>query len=119
MHNKKIINLIVSSSSVPFNLTILTCNGLFISKKTIASKTTKLCLCTKTCCLKLVANYQNQTLVKRVNLFNVRCQNIVAHFNFFTLAPTPPPQPQKQNFVLLDKNYNLPISNAVLSFTAQ
>ena len=115
MLNKKIINLILSSSSVPYELTITSGNGLIFAKKIIYSNKSRVCLCTNSCTLRLIAKYQNQTLVKSTVLQNLKYQTIIAIFNFTLVTPNNIPTPQ--NFNLFDKNYNLPIKNATLNFT--
>ena len=108
----KHVNLTVFSSNTPYELTIATCNGQFIARRTVSSNPTSFCLCTNACCIKLIAKYQNETITKTTNLPNCFCQNLSAVFNF---SP-PTPQPLTQVFTLTDKNYNLPVKNAVLNF---
>ena len=116
MLNKKTINLTVSSPKTPFELTISTCDGFFIARKTILSNSARFCLLTNACCLRLSARYQNQTIVKNYFISSCRCQNVFANF-VFTLIPPPSPTPTPQYFTLIDKNYGLPVQNAILNFT--
>ena len=111
----KKINLIIFSSNTPYQLTISTCQGQFIAKKNISTNPVKYCLCTTSCCLKLSAKYQNQTITKVINLSNKFCQNFIVNFNF-TL---PISQPVINNFILKDALYSLPINEAILSFKLQ
>ena len=109
----KTINLIVNSSNAPFTLTISTCSGFFIARRTIVSNSARFCLKTNACCLRFSAKYQNQTIVKSYVVSNCKCQSVVANFNFTPIIPTPQPT---QNFTLTDENYGLPVKNAVLNF---
>ena len=107
----KTINLIVYSSNAPFEFTILTCNNNFIAKNTVNSSPTQLCLITNSCCLKFIAKYQNQTIVKSYIPSNCRCQNLTVGFSFSALETQP-----IQKFTLTDTTYGIPVTNAILNF---
>ena len=111
MQNFKTISLTVLSNKYPFELTISTCSGLFIARRQITSAS-RFCLRTNACCLRLVGQYQNQTIVKSYVVSNCSCQLVLANFNF-TLVTTPQPL---QTFTLLDQNYGLPVNTALLNF---
>lgn len=112
MFNLKIINLIVSSSTTPYELTISTCDGNFIARRTINSTSVRFCLYTNACCIKFTAKYRNQTIVKSMLLQNCKCQTRGVNFNFVPIMPTQQPQ----TFILLDANYSFPIAYAELNF---
>ena len=105
-------NLTIFSSKTPFELTIATCNGQFITRKAINLNPSSFCLCTTACCIKLIAKYKNETITKSAILQNCHCQNLNVSFSFYS----PQPSPQVQTFNLLDKTYNFPIKNAILNF---
>ncbi len=106
----KTINLVVVSSKTPYTLTISDCNRNLIAKRTVLSQTASFCLTTNLCCIRILGTFDNQTIVKTVNLSNCKCQRITASFGFSS------PQPVLQTFALTDENYGLPVENAVLNF---
>ena len=107
----KYVNLTIFSSKTPYDLNISTCNGQFIAKKKPISNPLSFCLCTTACCLKLIAKAQNETIIKTISLQNCRCQEYSVGFSFMPLIPTP----AEQIFLLIDKNYNLPVKNAIIN----
>ena len=114
MTNFKTVNLIVSSSQTPFEITISSCSNNFISRRKVFSNSSSFCLCTNACCLKVSGKYNNQIIVKQVILGCCSCQRVAVSFNFNTLQPLPPSQ--TQIFSLTDKTYNFPIPDAILNF---
>ena len=111
--NSKIVSLTLLSSYAPYKLMIFSDKYKIIKQTAINSKTTKICFKASGCKLRILANYQNQTLYKTIRLSNCPCQNIFTSFAF-SLFPS---QETLNIFTLTDANYNLPVPLAILSFS--
>lgn len=111
MCNKK-IKLNIFCSKMPFELTIMTCDGRIVKKETLYANYKTICVCTKFDCLKLFAKYKNQIVYKKICLSGCRCQNICVNFAFKKVF-------SKMVFCLItltDAVYGLPIQKALLQF---
>lgn len=110
---KKYINIWIYSNKIPFELDFAFKNGLIIQSKvvTLSKSCTTICLNCCTDSIKLIAHYQNQIQIKEIYLSKCICQNIVVGYYFYNQ------QNNMQYFTLYDRNYNIPISQAILNLS--
>lgn len=108
----KKVELNISCSNTPFELTIMSCDGKVIKRKVLRTNCTSICVCTKECCIKLFAKYRNQIMCQKICLNNMSCQNIFVNFVFNNVFS------KITNFtiILTDTVYGLPVKNALLHF---
>ncbi len=111
MFAKKII-FNISASNLPVNIKIRTLSGRIILNATITQNNSIIYVCYTEFKLAISAQYNNQTIIQYYNLTNCKCQvfNVCFRFNNTFIIPT-------FNFILLDKNYNLPVPSAILKLT--
>ena len=105
----KSVTLNVLSLSIPFELSILSFEG--INTQMIASTQTTFCLCTCGNFIKLIARNNTVTIFKTIYLNNCKSQKIFANFGFNRSVS------QAVNFITLsDSNYGLPVPIAIINF---
>ena len=111
MFNKK-VNLNIYSSNIPYELTILSCDGRIIKNVIIQSTISKLCVCTGGCSIRLLASFNNQTIYQKILLGDCQSQSVFASFGFESNI-----NPEILNIITLtDATYGLPVANAILNF---
>lgn len=106
---KKII-FYVFSTRTPIRATIHTLGGEVIYDKILATNQSKICVC---CCENKIAinlNYNMQNQTQYYVLTDHKCQFFNVYFNINEQLTT------QQTIFLLDKNYDLPINSAILTF---
>ena len=102
----------INSFSKPSCLMIIDDDYNIIKKAKINSFCSKICICTKSHKLKLIASYSCQAIYKTICLNNFKCQNIFVNFKLNAIS-----QQKAYNVItLLDANYGLPVENAILCF---
>ena len=104
----KIVILKIYCSNTPCQLTIFSCDNKIIKTCTLTSPCSEICFCTKGCFVKLLAQYQGQTLCQIINLHCCFCE--IAYVNL-VFANT-----YQINVSLRDENYGLPVPSANLNF---
>ena len=109
----KRVLLNIFSSNIPYELSIISNNGIQILNKTINSANEKICLWTNLSILNLRARYNNQIIYQRIHLNCRSCQVVNTSFSFIIF----PPQEALDTFTLNDLNYGLPVPNAILNFS--
>ena len=107
MINKTII-LNIFSTNAPFKITISNPNGIVIFSRTINQNNKKLCICSKFSKITIKATYNTQSQTQYLYLNKCKWQYFNINFIFNEIDAT-------QNFILLDKNYGLPIKTASLT----
>ena len=112
MH-KKHIYLSIFCNKFPFEIKIYTSNGMLVVQRVVASNNSIINFCTSSNRLIIVAKFNNSTQRKVLCLSNCCFQNYIVNFDFWNEVIIY--NPAVQNFLLYDKNYNLPIT-AILSF---
>lgn len=106
----KKIRINIFSTKIPYKIIIYSLDGeVFVNQLAMQNATT-FCVCCKSFRIAIKVEYANQIQTKYFILTNARCQFLNTYFRFQDLL-------LRQNFILLDKNYNLPINSAKLSFT--
>ena len=111
MFNKRIF-LNIFSSNTPFDLVILSCNGKILKSVNLQSSFSKICIQTNSCCIKLLASFNEQTIYQKIYLSNCRNQNVFASFGFQKSV-----NPKVFNIITLtDSTYGFPVANAILNF---
>ena len=108
----KRIKINVFCSKTPCLLTILSCDGKIIKKIKTKTKNTKICICTKERCVKLMAKYGNQIVFHKICVKGRLCQNVFVNFAFANIFS----QKVFNTIILSDKNYGLPVTIASLNF---
>ena len=106
----KFVTLKLFCSNTPCRITILSETDEVIQVFTAHLCHSEIYLRIKACSLKILAQYQSQTLCRIVNLSCCYCQTICASFIFTPLRPL--------TFTLRDENYGFPVPNAVLTFAS-
>ncbi len=96
----------------PCCLTIISDNGHIIKKTTLKYISSKICFCTNSKSIKLIARYNCKTICKTIYLSTSRCQNSFANLLF----DTNPFNQSVKIIILLDANYGFPISKAIINF---
>ena len=104
----KSVTLKVFCSKTPCQLTILDCNGVVIKTCTVNNFCSQICVCTTGHTLRLIAQYQSQTLCQIIHLCCCRRQSIYVSLIFHMTNVF---------LTLRDRNYGFPIANATLGFT--
>ena len=94
-------------SNAPCQVTILNCYNEIVKVCNVLCYS-EICICTRGCWIKVLARYQNQTICRIICLQCRLCQCVSAGFVFTT--------PSQVLIKLADRNYGLPIANAILSF---
>ncbi len=109
--NLKSIILLINCYNYPCDLTI-SYNNKPIKCAKINSYYSKICFRTKHNRVMLKAKHNNKIIYKTIYLTNLRCQKIYVTFDFKKNIFT------KRIYLikLIDKNYRLPVSNALLNF---
>ena len=108
--NKKICFNFASSKS-PFEVIISNSKNIVLARKTICGNYLSFCVCTSWKNIKVIARHENVSILKQFNLNNCPCQKLDVSIDF------PSRICHRQMFRLCDACYNLPVSNAILTFT--
>ena len=103
----KSVSLKIFCSHAPCQVQIYDGSGTLLKTCTVMCRST-ICLCTASCTLKVVAQYQGQTLCQIICLRCWPYQTAWASFCF--RVPTP------VLITLRDRNYGLPVPSANLNF---
>ena len=111
MFNKLVVLKILCFKK-PCNITILDYFGKTLQKFTIKSTSSKICVCTRSCLIKLIAKHNGLTYFKTIHLNNCKCQNVFLSFAFNTTFL----QKTINVFMLNDANYGMPVNMALLNF---
>lgn len=96
----------------PCQLTVFDSFGNIIQKVAIKSTSSKIFICTKGCFIKLMAQNNGITFFKTLCLNSCLWQSVMVNFAFSTRIL----QRAIITIIITEKNYNLPISNALLRF---
>ena len=105
----KTVKFFVYTTKIPANIKIYLLDGEVILNKTLNKNQSIICVC---CCKGKIAinlKYKNQSKTQYFVITNCKYQFFSVYFNFNNFL-TP------QTIFLLDKNYNLPINSAILTF---
>lgn len=107
----KRIRLNIFLSTTPALITVYTLDGQTIFSQTLTQQQTTFCFCCNKQKFAINANFNNQNQTQYFILSENRCQFFNVYFNFNNNQ-----QIVRQNIILLDQNYNLPIKSATLTF---
>lgn len=106
----KFVTLKLFCSNAPCRITILSGTDEVIHVCTAHLCHSTVYLHTKACSLRILAQYQSQTLYRIINLSSCYYQTISLSFIFTPL--------RQISITLHDKNYGFPVPNAVLTFAS-
>ena len=106
----KFVTLKLFCSNAPCQITIYNDNNQVIKTCTVNTCCATINVCTAGCTLRILAQYQAQTIYRLISLGCCFCQTICTSFIFTPLTTV--------NVTLTDRNYGFPILNANLNFQA-
>lgn len=109
MQNKG-MNLFISFSNFPVVLEIFLANGFVIYRKNIYANSVCLSFCDMPKEIFVKVKFQNSTIIKYIKFSKCQNKNLSLNFKFQQNQIT------LNTFLLYDRNYNFPISNAILKF---
>lgn len=104
------IKIRVSTSKIPSKIKIYTLDGKLYQKTIINQNWAEFCVCNTAETIAVLAEWKNQTETRYFKPMKKCCQCVSFAFKFAEQSS------MLQNFILLDKNYNLPVYMAILNF---
>ena len=110
MQKRVVLNIFCSKT--PCEIFIISNCGGIIRRAYITSQFSTICFCTTDCSVKIIARHNNQTIFKRLCIYNCQNQCIFTDFVFDNIIS----QSVMVNLTLTDQNYGFPIPEAKLNF---